>query len=122
MWDDRAERDRPGDRVERRAHRVRGNRDDEPDPHVPRVELLHLFEVAEPGEQRDERWYFPGPPIDRRGGAIWQRPRELAFPAAAGEAGARVAIGDLAQRPALREIRAMSWEQRGAAPPPGGLL
>src|SRR5947207_15807260 len=112
MWDDRAERDRPGDRVERRAHRVRGNRDDKPDPHVPRVELLHLFEVAEPGEQREERRYFPRPPSDRRGGPIWQRPREIAFPAAAGEVRDRVEISHLTQPAELREIRAMSFQQR----------
>src|SRR5207249_294829 len=110
IWDDLSERDSPGNGAERHTDRIRWDRDDKTDPHVPRVELLHLFEVAQPCEKREDGWHLPRGAIDRGRGPVGQRPRQVALPSAAGEMGDRVDRRDLAEGAELGEIRAMHGE------------
>src|SRR5688572_28996242 len=101
MWDDRSERDRAGNSLERGIERVRRDHGDQPDSHVPGVEPLKLLEVAEPSEKREEGRHLPGVADDPRASADWQGAREIAFPPSAGEVGDRVDVRDLAQGPEL---------------------
>src|SRR5882672_11140467 len=104
MWDDLSERDGAGHGRESRLERVRGDRDDEADSHVPRVELLDLFEIAEPREKGEESRHLPGLGVDPRGRAVGQGTRNVSFPPAAGEVRDRVDLRDVAQRAELREV------------------
>src|SRR5439155_8793593 len=83
MWDDHSERDSTGDGLERCVKRIRRDRDDEPDPHVPGVEPLYRLAVSEVREKREEGGDHPRLAIDPCNQAFRQRAREVAFQSSA---------------------------------------
>src|SRR2546430_12975362 len=124
MWDDLSERDGAGDGREGRLERVLPDCDNEADSHVPRVELLDLFEIAELREKREESRHLPGFAVDPCGRAVGEGARDVSLPPSASEVRDRVDLRDVAQRAEFLEVGAVDREQRrterGSAEPFAG--